>query len=74
MRSIGKIKIRKLNKIIDGVWKDNKNALIPMRAYQLEESIIAMLPLEWWDTWEMADQEIRRLVSDELTKKVHKGE
>lgn len=52
-------------------WKNNQNASILMGGYQLEESIIASLPLEWWDTWEMADQEIHRLVSDEITKRTY---
>lgn len=68
MRSIGKKRIAKLNTVIDEFWK-NRDKSAPF--YLLEEQIIDALPADWWDTWEMADQEIRRIVYDTLSEKIY---
>jgi hypothetical protein len=57
-RTIGKVKIRKLKCIVTEMWTKNRNVS--------EEEIINALPPDWWDTWESADSEIRRIVSDTL--------
>lgn len=36
--------------------------------YKLEEAAFARMPLEAFDTWESAHDEIRRLISDEALK------
>ena len=63
MRSIGKKNIDKLKKIMHDMWAKNYNIT--------EDEIIEALPVEWWDTWESADSEIRRLVHDFLNKLKH---
>jgi len=63
MRSIGKRNIDKLKKIMHDMWAKNYNVT--------EDEIIEALPVEWWDTWESADSEIRRLVHDFLNKLKH---
>jgi hypothetical protein len=62
-RTIGAWNVKKLKTTVSDMWKKNHNVD--------EEQIVAALPSEWWDTWEMADQEIRRIIDDELTKLVH---
>jgi len=66
MRSIGKVNIRKLKAIIsDEVSKMPKYD----RDYRsIEEKVIERCPSEWWDIWEMAYQEIHRIIDDELSK------
>lgn len=34
----------------------------------IEEKVIERLPKTLWDTWEMADSEIRRIIHDEINK------
>ena len=34
--------------------------------FKVRDIVRERLPLEWWETWEMADQEINRIISDEL--------
>jgi hypothetical protein len=58
MRSIGKVKIKKLKAIVGKVFAKDLSAD--------EEDVIEMVPAEWFDTWEMAWQEIHQIVSDEL--------
>ena len=31
---------------------------------KIEDEVVDQLPTELWDTWEMADQEIRRIIDD----------
>ena len=71
MRSIGKWKIKKLKAIckeeLDKAYKDESWRL-RTNAYTLamdvEKAIRDRIPAEWYDTWEMAYQEIDRLVDD----------
>lgn len=58
MRSIGKVKIKKLKTIVMNAFDNDR--------YVTEEEIVAMLPVSWWDTWESTDAEIRRIINDEL--------
>jgi len=57
-RSIGKVNIKKLNKIILDEWTKNNDVA--------EDEITEKLPTEWWDTWESADSQIRRIIYDQL--------
>ena len=64
MRSIGKIKIKKLKELIK---KEAKYfAPLSMNRYQCEESIKSNTPQEYFDTWESAYSEIERIINDEL--------
>jgi len=36
----------------------------------VEETVIEKLPIELWDTWEMADTEIRNIINDTIMEKV----
>lgn len=64
-RSIGKVNIKKLNKIIFDEWTKN---------HDVEESeIVDKCPVEWWDLWEAADSEIRRIIYDQLASLAHDG-
>lgn len=58
MRSIGKVKIRKLKKLTADMWKKNNHVS--------ENEVICNVPFEWFDTWESAWSEIHRIVGDEL--------
>ena len=62
-RSIGVANKNKLKKIIVDMWKHNHDVS--------EDEIVDKLPEEWWDTWEMADQEIRRIINDTLMNLTH---
>jgi hypothetical protein len=64
MRSIGKRNITKLKKIIKDEL-DNMNRF-DQNYSAAKERIIAKLPAEWWDIWEMAHQEIHQIVDDEV--------
>ena len=56
MRSIGKKYKRLVKKTtLEEIKKGYDN---------LETRVINKLPVELWDTWEMADQEIRRIIED----------
>lgn len=68
MRSIGKVKIRKLKKIIAEEY-NVKDLYLERRPFSvIRASILDRLPLEWWDTWECADSEIRRVIEDEINR------
>jgi len=62
MRSIGKVKIRNLKQIVAKLY--NKG----LRGYALEDVCKEFIPDDWYDTWEMAHQEIDRIISDEVTE------
>jgi len=32
----------------------------------IEDEVVGDLPIELWDTWEMADQQIRRIIDDTI--------
>ena len=62
-RSIGKVNVKKLKKIVADEWAKNNDVTV--------EAIEDLLPEEWYDTWESAHDEIRRLVYDELMRLTH---
>jgi hypothetical protein len=56
MRSIGKVNIRKLQKIVD----EERTGGIP----GLQDRVLRRIPDAWYDIWESAYDEIHRLVDD----------
>jgi hypothetical protein len=77
MRSIGKVKIRKLKQIItDELIKESKNTNYPYRVNSnmdfniVEKNIKNRIPDNWYNTWEMAYQEINRIIYDTITNAV----
>jgi len=65
MRSIGKVKIRRLNKLVDSLYYTYKSEL---GEYELSNKIKDSVPSEWFDIWESAWCEIERLINDRLCK------
>jgi len=63
MRSIGKKNVV----IVEKTTKEVINSGL-YSSYQVETVVVQKLPVEMWDTWEMADQEIRRIISDVIIK------
>jgi len=57
-RTIGKAKINRIKALV----KEFKAKGCP----SIREAVRAELPSEWWDIWEMADQEIDRVIWDEI--------
>jgi len=68
MRSIGKVRIKKLYKIIEKAVKENTSFSGEIDYSKAREEIKAKVPLNWYDTWEMAYQEIENIIDDELTE------
>ena len=60
MRTIG-AKNRNLVKRITRLVMDEID-----NSHLVEEAVVNALPVSLWDTWEMADQEIRRIISDTI--------
>ena len=72
MRSIGKVKIKKLHRIIDDNWTAFRlgNICPGMRDIDFANYIIDnYVPVEWQDIWESAHDEIHRIVFDSIYKK-----
>lgn len=63
MRSIGKRYIALTKDITRQLLKHDPNIR--------EDDIIQYLPVEMWETWESADDEIRRIINDEIFKIVY---
>ena len=38
----------------------------------IEEEVVSELPLKLWDTWEMADQQIMRIINDIIVEERYK--
>ncbi len=64
MRSIGKIRIRKVVELTRAECAKDKNA----PAFVIQERVRTILPVDYWETWEMADQEINRIIYDEVMR------
>ena len=72
MRSIGKANINKVMRITKKEMSRCKN---PWGSYdykpgEVEDAVIDQLPSSMWDTWEMADAEIRRIINDMIDEVV----
>ena len=67
MRSIGKRNIGKVQQLTREAIQRRKSVLGLQTTFSgIEEEVIEKLPVELWDSWEMADQEIRRIINDEI--------
>lgn len=65
MRSIGKRNIKLVIKATQiEIEKANDGGMM-----SIEKSVIEHLPIELWETWEMADQEIRGIIFDTIFKR-----
>ena len=62
MRSIGKRNIRLVEETVKRLSREKSNMF--ERNFPTEEEVIEELPSELWDTWEMAHQEIVRIIHD----------
>ena len=67
MRTIGKKNINLVKKLTRQAIEKRKMPWGAVESYVgIDEEIIDKLPVELWDTWEMADSEIRRIINDTL--------
>jgi len=62
MRSIGRKNIKIVKDEVIKAINENHNR------WEVEEIVIDRLPSSLWDTWEMADSEIRRIISDTISE------
>jgi len=64
MRSIGKVRIKELYRIVDEIWNcaDSPN--------DLRDRIQERIPEDWFETWESAWSEIERLINDRIRSQV----
>lgn len=62
MRTIGKNNI----KLVQQLTKK----MIDSDTDNIREKVIEKLPSELWDTWEMADQEIRNIIDETIMKRL----
>lgn len=65
MRSIGKSNIEIVKRVTKEVINSGNIA-----NSDVEDVVVKMLPEKMWDTWESADSEIRRIISDVVFEKV----
>jgi hypothetical protein len=73
MRSIGKVKIKQLKKIVSQEYnKDFGAGKYGASAYECIERIRESIPGEWFDIWESAWSEIDRLINDEFNRLYYK--
>ncbi len=70
MRSIGKVNIEKLNKIMDEEFKPNLLGRLDFNF--IRENIEKRVPCHWFDSWESAYNEIERLIDDGITERMYK--
>lgn len=67
MRSIGKVKIKKLYKMVDDYVSSAKY----IGNWELSARVIeSKVPASWFDIWESAHHEIPRLISDRISAHV----
>lgn len=68
-RTIGKVKIRKLKKLVYDTRNKYLNKygydFITFNQYQIKEEVKSLIPEDWFYTWEMAWSEINNIVDDE---------
>lgn len=60
MRSIGKVKLKKLFQIVDDVSKKELNSS------EIFKNVLAQVPEAWYYTWESAQNEIERAIWDRI--------
>ena len=66
MRTIGRKNRNLVRKITKEILLENA----PEIPSNLENKVIEILPAELWDTWEMADQEIKSIIDDVLMGRI----
>jgi len=67
VRSIGKVNIKKLNKIIaEEIAKPTARTFSTFCHADVKEKIIERIPAEWFDIWESAHDEMHRIIEDAL--------
>ena len=67
MRTIGKRNINLVKRLTKKALEKRKMPWGIVESYQgIDKEIIDELPVKLWDTWEMADQEIRRIINDTI--------
>jgi hypothetical protein len=72
MRSIGKKNITLVkNEVLRELKKQKSFPFSDVNYGEVETKVIENLPVELWDTWEMADQQIRGIVSEHLSLFAH---
>lgn len=65
MRSIGKVKIKKLKKLVaDTIVEAKRIGPYDLDWMDVKNAVEAKIPAEWYDTWECAWSEIERLTDD----------
>jgi len=64
VRSIGKRNIEKVRELTKELMRKHTTPWGDTDFSNVEEEVVELLPTELWDTWEMADQEIRRIIND----------
>ena len=65
MRSIGKVKIKKLRKIVaEEFQRVEGDRRMDTYGMNIRIRAVARVPSEWYDTWESAWSEIPRLIDD----------
>jgi len=67
-RSIGKIKIKKLQAMVQKNYDITKSEFYMFNHQEFTNRMRKDIPSEWYDIWEMAYQEINRVVGDKLVK------
>ena len=67
MRTIGKRNVNLVKRLTRKALEKRKMPWGIVESYQgIDKEIIDELPVKLWDTWEMADQEIRRIINDTI--------
>ena len=64
MRSIGKVKIKKLKRIVQEEVEKERQDMFGVSWGLIRKNVSERIPEDWYDTWEMAYSEIARLTDD----------
>ena len=66
-RTIGVKNINMVKRLTISVINRRRAPWGEIRSYSgVEDEVINLLPSSLWETWEMADQQIRRIIDDEI--------
>jgi hypothetical protein len=71
-RSIGVKNINLVKRLTTAAINRRKTPYGVVSYVGIEEEVVGELPLKLWDTWEMADQQIRRIINDITMGEVYK--
>ena len=68
MRSIGRKNINLVKKLTKEAIEKRRMPYGEISSYQgIVKEVTDKLPVEMWDTWEMAHQEIERIINDTIS-------